>query len=192
MAKNPERARATILDAADRLLRCGGATTIDQVAREARCAKGLVHYHYKTKADLLAAAAGHLGDKRRARWARAFRAPTPDAAIEQSWALLVSEAKDGTIRAWTALCAEGHKVTDRAVNAEVTAFGAALVAAAEGLLKDLGLEPTVPLDELGLLLAGVVHGMGLELQAGIQPERLQGAYAAAWLGVLSLTRSANR
>jgi len=138
----------------------------------------------------MAAAAARLGERRRARWATAFRAPTPDAAIKQSWALLVSEAKNGTIRAWTALCAQGHKVTDQAVNSEAAAFNAALVAAAEGLLKELGLQPTVPLEELGLLLAGVVHGMGLELQAGIPPPRLEGAYAAAWLGVLSLTRPA--
>src|SRR3989304_5753325 len=61
MAKNPERTRTSILDAADRLLRRGGGGTVDEVAREARCAKGLVHYHFKTKAALLAAAAARLG-----------------------------------------------------------------------------------------------------------------------------------
>ncbi len=188
MAKDPERARVTILDAADRLLRRGGGGTVDEVAREAHCAKGLVHYHFKTKAALLAAAASCLGERRRSRWTEAFQAPTPDAAIKRSWALLVSESRDGTIRAWTALCAEHDKVTVRAVNSESASFSTAIAAATDGLLKELGLAPTVSIEEIGLLLAGVVHGMGLQLESGMEAEQLQGAYAAAWLGVLSLTR----
>jgi len=192
MAKDPERARVTILDAADRLLRRGGGGTVDEVAREARCAKGLVHYHFKTKAALLAATAARLGERRRGRWAEAFQAATPDAAIKGSWSLLVSESQDGTIRAWTALLAQRDKVTNRAVSLEFASFSAAIAGAADGLLKELGLAPTVAVEEIGLLLAGVVHGMGLQLESGTDAERLQGAYAAAWLGVLSLTRSATR
>ncbi|HLB38748.1 MAG TPA: helix-turn-helix domain-containing protein [Gemmatimonadales bacterium] len=191
MAKNPERTRTSILDAADRLLRRGGGGTVDEVAREARCAKGLVHYHFKTKAGLLAAVATRLGERRRTRWAEAFRAPTPDAAIKRSWSLLVAEARDGTVRAWTALLAQREKATDQAVSVESATFSAAISDSADGLLKELGLVPTVPSEELGLLLAGVVHGMGLQLESGTEPERLQGAYAAAWLGVLSLTRQAS-
>lgn len=192
MARNPEPARATILDAAERLLRRGGGGTVDEVAREAGCAKGLVHYHFKTKAALLAAAAGRLAEKRRSRWAEAFRTPSPDAAIQQSWTLLVSESRDGTIRAWTALAAQRDKATDRAVSLESIRFSATIAGAAAGLLQDLGLVPTVSPEELGLLLAGVVHGMGVQLEAGVEPGRLQGAYAAAWLGLLSLTRPARR
>src|SRR3972149_10100329 len=114
MAKNPERTRTSILDAADRLLRRGGGGTVDEVAREARCAKGLVHYHFKTKAALLAAAAARLGERRRSRWTEAFQAPTPDAAIQRSWTLLVSESRDGTIRAWTAPFAQRAQGADRA------------------------------------------------------------------------------
>lgn len=165
---------------------------MDQVAREAHCAKGLVHYHFKTKAALLAAAASRLAERRRGRWTEVFQAPTPDAAIQRSWTLLASESRDGTIRAWTALCAEQDKVTGRTVKAESASFSATIAGAADGLLRELGLAPTVPIEELGLLLAAVVHGMGLQLESGMEPERLQGAYAAAWLGVLSLTRPATR
>lgn len=192
MAKDPERARVTILDASDRLLRRGGGGTVDEVAREAHCAKGLVHYHFKTKAALLAAAASRLGERRRSRWTEAFQAPTPNAAIKRSWTLLVSESRDGTIRAWTALCAEHDKVTVRAVNSESASFSTAIAGATDGLLKELGLAPTVSIEEIGLLLAGVVHGMGLQLESGMEAEQLQGAYAAAWLGVLSLTRPRTR
>lgn len=191
MAKDPERARLMILDAADRLLRRGGGGTVDDVAREARCAKGLVNYHFKSKAALLAAVAARLAQRRRSQWTDAFRAPTPAAAIERSWALLVSESQDGTIRAWTSLCAQRDRVTDRTVRIEAAGFSQAIAAATKGLLDDLGLAPTVSVEELGLLLAGVVYGMGLQLESGTEPSRLQGAYAAAWLGVLSLTRPAS-
>ena len=163
---------------------------MDEGAREARCAKGLVHYHFKTKAGLMAAVAGRLGERRRSRWTDAFRAPTPEAAIKRSWSLLVAEARDGTIRAWTALLAQTEKVTDQSVSLEFTNFGTAIAGAADRLLEELGLVPTIPSEELGLLLAAVVHGMGLQLESGTEPERLQEAYAAAWLGVLSLTRPA--
>jgi AcrR family transcriptional regulator len=187
MPKDAERTRHKILDAADRLLRRGGGT-VDEVAREARCAKGLVLYHFKTKAALLAAAASRLGERRRSRWVEAFRAPTPEAAIRQSWDVLAAEAKDGTVRAWTALLAQRGTVTDQTVSSAFADFTDAVAEAADRLLRELGLSPTVRREELGLFLAGVIHGMGMQLEAGAEPGRLHGAYAAAWLGVLSLTR----
>lgn len=188
MARNAERARISILDATLQLLRRGGSLTVDQVAVAAQCAKGLVHYHYQTKGALLAAAASRLAERRRARWSGAFRAATPAVAISQSWELLVSESRDGTLRAWFALCAEPDEVTGRTVRKEVGSFGAAIALATDSLVAELGLTPTVSIQELGLLLAAVVHGTGLQLEAGVSPASLQGAYAAAWLGVLSLTR----
>ena len=163
---------------------------MDQVAIAARCAKGLVHYHFRTKGALLAAAASRLAERRRARWGGAFRAATPDAAIHQSWELLVAESRDGTLRAWFGLCSEPDKMTGRTVSTEAQSFSAAIAQAAESLVAELGLTPTVSIEELGLLLAAVVHGTGLQLEAGVPPGKLQGAYAAAWLGVLSLTRPA--
>ena len=55
MARSKEATRKAILDATEALLMLRGAhtLTIDAVAREARCAKGLVHYHFRTKGQLL-------------------------------------------------------------------------------------------------------------------------------------------
>jgi AcrR family transcriptional regulator len=192
MVRNAERARTAILEAAVQLLRGSGGLTVDQVAGAARCAKGLVHYHFHTKGALLAAAASQLAERRRSRWGEVFRAKTPDDAIRRSWDLLVSESRDGTLRAWLALCAERNEVTGQTVSSEVEAFSNAVAKAAEVLVRNLGLTPTVSMQELGLLLAAVVHGSGLQLEAGIAPARLQGAYAAAWLGVLSLTHPTER
>lgn len=188
MPRDPEAARNAILDAAERLLRRGNSGTIDQVAREARRAKGLVHYHFRTKAALLAATATRISERRRRAWAAAFDAPTPDAAIQSSWLLLLREHEAGELRAWIALCAEPAAVTGRAVSNETEAFAAEITEATGGLLASLGLRPTVPAVEIGRYLAAVVQGMGFQLAAGGAPEELQGAYAAAWLGALSLAR----
>jgi AcrR family transcriptional regulator len=174
--------------AAERLLRRGGGGTVEQVAREARCAKGLVHYHFRTKGALLAAATARLGEARQKAWREAFRARSPQLAIERSWQLLFSESRNGTVRAWTSLYAQTDHITGRAVSEQIAAYGRTLADAAGALLGDLGLAPTIPTQEIGWLLAGVVHGMGLQLEVGAPPDRLQGAYSAAWLGVLSLTR----
>jgi hypothetical protein len=56
------------------------------------------------------------------------------------------------------------------------------------LLEALGLEPRVAAAELGWYLAAVVQGMEVLLSAGARSTELEGAYAAAWLGILSLTR----
>lgn len=190
MARNPDASRLAILGAAERLLRRRGATetTIEAVAKEARCAKGLVHYHFKTKPALLGAVAEQLGVAREAAWVAAFRAPSPQAAIQQTWELISREARDGTIRGWTSLFAEQNSLTGQTVRRRVETFAGALSGAVGRLLQDLGLRPTIPVREVGWLLAGVVHGTGIQLEAGANPTELQGAYSAAWLGLLSLSK----
>ena len=190
MARDPDQARSSILDAAERLLRRGGAGTIDQVARDARRAKGLVHYHFRTKGALLAAVAARLGDRRRHAWAAAFAADTPDAAIAHSWDLLQREHRAGELRAWIALCAEPDPVTGHSVSKEIDAFAAEITVATGRLLTSLELQATVPVAEIGRYLAAVIQGVSFQLAAGGPPEELQGAYSAAWLGALSLARPA--
>jgi AcrR family transcriptional regulator len=190
MARNAENSRLAILAAAERLLRRRGTTetTIEAVAKETRCAKGLVHYHFKTKPALLGSVAEQMGAAREAAWVAAFRAPSPEAAIQQTWDLVTREARDGTIRAWTSLLSERNSLTVQTVRHRIDTFATALSGAVSRLLQDLGLRPTIPVREMGWLLAGVVHGMGIQLDAGANPAELQGAYAAAWLGVLSLAK----
>lgn len=190
VARHPGDFKASILAAVVRLVKRRGAahTTIDAVAREAGCAKGLVHYHFKTKPGLLAAAAEELGALRAKAWVSAFQAPTPNTAIEQTWHLLNREVSEGTVRAWISLSAERNSLTVRAVKLQSEHLAADLSVAAREFLEQLDLRPSVPAIELGWLLAGVVHGMGMQLEAGAPPSTLQGAYAAAWVGVLALGR----
>jgi AcrR family transcriptional regulator len=186
VATKREHARPGILAAAVELIKERGArnATIDGVAKRAGCAKGLVHYHFKTKVGMLDAAANELVESRRKSWAEAFEAPGPKQAIDRSWTLLTQEAETGVIRAWASLLQAGV-LPDARVRRAIAEFSGALGAATIQLMKRAGLEPTIPEAEIGWLLGAVVHGMGFQFSSG-DGTTLEGAYAAAWLGILSL------
>jgi len=184
-------ARARILECAEGLIRQYGAdaVTVDAVAKTADSAKGLVHYHFKTKQGLLGAVAERIAAARRARWQSAFEAPTADEAISRTWSLLAEESDTGTFKAWYSLIYADDRLPDGLARRIRQEFGEGLRAALTRLLRaKLGLAATVPEEELGCLLEAVVGGTGMLLACGAEVHRLEGAYAAAWLGILSLTR----
>lgn len=192
VARTPEDSRAAIIVAAERLLRKrgAGAPTLEAVSREARCAKGLVTYHFASKAALLAAVADAMGRSRTGRWEAAFESAGAEATIRATWDLILAECRDGTSAAWAALRAELDRVTVQAVNSHVSGFGRSLAVAINAMLRAMDLKANVPTSELGWYLASVVEGMEIILDSGADPHELQGAYAAAWLGILSVTRQA--
>lgn len=164
-----------------------GGITLDRVAGDAGCAKGLVNYHFRTKVELITSAAEELLREREARWQRALEATRPEVAIRQSWQLIVLEASSGFWRAWTSLAAS-TKVTVQTVNNSQERFTSVVGSAVGALLEQLGLTPTVTRAELGALLAAAVQGLGLQLAAGASTAQLEGAYAALWAAILGLTR----
>jgi AcrR family transcriptional regulator len=182
-----KQAKESIITAAQDLIRRRGAAgiTVDQVATHAGCAKGLIHYHFKTKRGLLEAVAAHLSTRRRDSWVAAFSAASPKAAIDQTWGLLTTESDNGTILAWSSMFGPGSPVPDQTVSNALREFGSALGEAAHRMLRDLGSVPRIPPSEIGWLLGAVVHGMGFQLLSGADRAELEGAYAAAWLGILS-------
>lgn len=187
MGTRSSTSKEGILDAAQAVIQRRGAPalTIDAVAKEAGCAKGLIHYHLKNKKALLEAVADRLAEQRERDWREAFHTPSANEAIAKSWTLLTREAQDGTVRAWTSLVGSGV-LTEQTAKKAVTRYSRALGEAAIRLLRDLKLEPAVPVGDLGWLLAATVEGLGLQLVSGVDGKVLEEAYAAAWLGVLSL------
>ncbi len=185
---NSEQSKEAIVRAAEALVRRRAATgvTVDQVAKEAGCAKGLVHYHFKTKRGVLEAVAEKLATARQANWVAAFRAPDASTAIDQTWTLLTNESDDGTILAWNSLFGPGKVIPGEMVSQVQQSFAAALGDSADRLLRDVALVPRIPLAEIGWLLGSVVHGMGYQVLSGADRGEIEGAYAAAWLGILSL------
>jgi len=188
-AQDPD-ARASILGAAVDLLRKGRGTNIttDQVAARAGCAKGLVHYHFKKKDQLLAAAAAHLWQVRTASWTTALGHKGSRDAIGRAWGVLVAESEDGTAAACAVLGMHAEHLVVRSVSTARADFSRQVAAALRGLLAGLGLEPSVPIPELGALLVATVEGLGLQLGSGARAEDLEPAWSAFWAGLLSLTR----
>jgi hypothetical protein len=102
---------------------------------------------------------------------------------------LTNESENGTMRAWLTLTIAGGMMTEQTVSELSKRFSDALGSAVGKLLNSLGLSLTVPDVEIGWLLGAVVDGMGMRLTGGGSRAQLEGAYAAAWLGVLSLTEA---
>ncbi|MDH3290346.1 MAG: TetR/AcrR family transcriptional regulator [Gemmatimonadota bacterium] len=186
---NSEKSQATIVDAALALLRERGASkvTVGDVAAASGCAKGLIHYHFKTKGRLWVAVAERLAAERREGWIAVFDSATPTQAVERSWALLVSESGDGTLRAWTSLFGSGTSLPEQLVSSSLTEFSEALGAAVSSMFESHGAALRIGEAELGWFLGSVVAGVGYLLLAGAAVPELEGAYTTAWLGVLSLT-----
>ncbi len=185
---NSEQSKEVIVQAAEALVRRRAATgvTVDQVAKEAGCAKGLVHYHFKTKRGVLEAVAENLAATRQANWVAAFSAPDARTAIDQTWTLLTNESDDGTILAWNSIFGPGKVIPGNLVSQVQRSFAAALGDSAYRLLRDAALVPRIPPAEIGWLLGSIVHGMGYQVLSGADRGEIEGAYAAAWLGILSL------
>ena len=188
--RDPERARTAILEASEALLRDRGAAgvTMEGVARRAGYAKGLVLYHFKTKLGLLEATAKRLSEHRERRWKEAFDSGNPMKAVDATWALLTDESESGVMRAWISLLGPGSHVTDQVASELHRRFSTCVGKATARLMADIEHRFSIPEAEIGWLLGSVVHGMGLSLLGGADRETLSGAYAAAWLGVLSLAR----
>lgn len=190
MPRDGGEARAKILECAEELVRRKGANavTVEAVAKAAGSAKGLVHYHFKTKKGLLSAVAGRLSQSRIERWSAAFESESPNQAIDRSWKLLAEESGNGTLRGWLTLLGAKESLADQATNNALKQFGKSVGNALLRMLEeDMGLRPTVPADEVGDLLVAVIDGIGVQLLGGADADELHGAYAAAWLGLLSLT-----
>jgi AcrR family transcriptional regulator len=178
MPPSAETARKAILGATEQLLRGHGAgsITVDAVAQAAGCAKGLVHYHFGTKTELLREALLTMTGARETKWIAAMNA------------LILEESQNGTLRALASFAVTGDPVIDRAVRDSVRQFGARLTDTVASMLDRADLTPAIPADQIGWMIAAVVQGTCQHLIVGAERETLENAYATAWLGVLSLTR----
>lgn len=172
--------RAKIVEAANSVLVRDGLTgwTVDAVAREAGCAKGLVHYHHHSKAALLAAAAAALRRQRIARRLDAFtHSGAP--ALDRLWAVLLEEAASGECAAWLGLATlpdSGVRAALRTTDEELGELAVAVEAA-----LDL---PQVRADTVRILFAAL-DGMQLPLLLGDPSEPVREAYDRFWLATLS-------
>jgi AcrR family transcriptional regulator len=187
-----EAAKARILDAALQVLMTdpGTAATIDHIAAAAGCAKGLVHYHFKTKDALLGEVASRLWAKRARAWREVMSRPEASEALDDAWKLLRAESEDGSLAASASLGLSHSIVAGRSVRDGRAELARALTDGLVELLEHMGRSAAVPPSEVAALLAALIDGLGLQLASGEKADQLEPAWAAFWAGMLSLTRPA--
>ena len=185
-----DESRTMLLETASALLRERGASkvSIAAVADAAGCAKGLVHYHFKNKANLWDSVADHLAASRAAAWSDALYAETASEAVAASWLLLTEESANGVGRAWFSMLGPDTPIAGQSVSKVDAVFREAIAGSLTALLDGLGVRLRVPLAEVAALLISVIDGVGLQLLRDDPSPDLENAYAAAWLGILSLER----
>jgi AcrR family transcriptional regulator len=148
--------------------------SVDLVAAEAGCAKGLIHYHHGSKKELLGRVAGRLDRERQARRLAALTQTGPE-ALDRLWSALEGEIRNGAWAAWAALSAEPDIIGPTEAPAEVAAFGAAVAGALE--IPALSPEDT-------RLVVSALDGFQLALVRGAPRDAVREAYHRLWLALL--------
>jgi AcrR family transcriptional regulator len=158
--KDASSTRSSILAAAVQTLQRSGVEgfTLDAVARRAGVVKGLVLYHYASRARLLRAAASQIADARDGALSRALKRGSGMAGVDACWDELRRQAEDGTARAWFSLCAAG--LIDRSA-------------------RNAGFEETAR--------EAIVDGCALALATGVPLADARDAYDTLWLALLEVT-----
>ncbi len=148
--------------------------SVDRVAAEAGCAKGLVAYHHGTKKSLLGAVAARLGHRRRAGLLAALQGSGAD-ALDRLWQELVGEVRTGEWAARTALTVEPGIATPGDSAADVAAFSTAIS-------RVLEVPPFRP-EEVRLMTAAL-DGFQVALHQGAPEDAIREAFHRLWLSLL--------
>jgi AcrR family transcriptional regulator len=177
-ASQPER-RARIVATARALLASHGlhGWSVEQVAAGAGCAKGLVHYHFGTRAALLTAVVEELARGRMARRCAAL-APRGTVALDALWVVLREDASAGVSRAWLEAGFDGAAEIRRVMaplDGELQQFAAASSAAME-------LPQLSPGRAATLLL--LLDALEAALVRGAPAVEVREAYDRVWLGMM--------
>ena len=153
--------------------------TVESVAAQAGCAKGLVLYHFKSKAALLDRIADRVRQQLGERQLAALTEdPKGAQALDRLWAVLAADVKAGSFGLWVGLMSDSRTRKAAARSPQEI----------DGLLQAAALALGVPKDSLALpLIPAVLDGLSLELLQGNAPASVQERFDAFWLGVLSET-----
>jgi AcrR family transcriptional regulator len=150
--------------------------TVEEVASKARCAKGLVNYHYRSKADLLHQTAEAIAFNRHARRLAAVTSGSGTPAVDHLWDAVATEVRSGWFAAWLSFVAQ--RARDN-VTLELPDFGLQLrdaLGRALELDREVLPEPAV--------LAAMLDGIALRLLLGEPEERVRDAFHRLLLGML--------
>lgn len=171
--------RSSIQAAAEELIVQHGVHgwSMEQVAQAAGCAKGLVHYHFGSRAAMLASVAAALGHQRMAGRIRVF-ALRGTAALDALWQVLRADATAGRSRAWLELGLDGAADIRSAMIPTATELDA-FAAASGGALEMPPLEPA-----RARALLFILEGLEAGLVRGALEADVREAYDRIWLAML--------
>lgn len=160
-----------ILDASVDLLALGGLSgwTVEGVATRARCAKGLVLYHYRTKRLLLEATADSLAARAASERLRAAKGDEAT-VLDRLWTALVEEVESGRFPGRIGLLAIGLP-------------GSLHQGLRDQLANSLGIEPASLGSEKAI--EAVLDGLSLQLLAGAGADQVRDCYDRLWLGLIA-------
>jgi AcrR family transcriptional regulator len=166
-----------IAAAAERVLLETGLSgwSIDRVAAEAGCAKGLVPYHHGSKAALLTTVGARLTRVRIDRRLASLTGSGATDALDALWDALLGEVRSREWAAWTALAAEPRIQLPPESAADLRAL-------AEAIGRALGIGPLRP--EEARLALGALDGLQLALHRGAPEDLVHEAYHRLWLAYL--------
>lgn len=185
-----------IAEAACALIQDAGIAnlTIADVGRRAGVSSALVHYHFRTKQDLLAAAAERLAARRTEGRTAALSGATGLAALDALWAVLSVGSGSEVERAWNdlALLARHDANVSRTLAAQRRVERATFAQALPRLFRNLGTVPTASWDETAATVLLFLDGVALALAEGGAAEEVRAAYDAFWLVLVAAGQARGR
>jgi AcrR family transcriptional regulator len=175
-----------LTSAADCVIRSGVAnTSMQDVAAEAGVSKGLIHYHFRDKAQLLARLVDWLSGRIIGRQRAASGHVRPADAVDMVWSWVEGELSHGDLRALVALSLDDTVEVRTAVRAALArrrTTATEMVAAVYGALE---LEPRVPAALLAEVLVAFLDGLASATMVS-EPGEQRVAFDAFWLALLTL------
>jgi AcrR family transcriptional regulator len=188
--------RDRIAEAACALVQDAGIAdlTIADVGRRAGVSSALVHYHFNTKQDLLAAASERLAARRTEGRTAALSSASGLAALDTLWAALSSGPGAEAERAWSdlALLARRDDAVRQTLAAQRRVERAAFAQSLPRLFLDLGTVPTASWDETAAMVLLFLDGVALALAEGGAADEVRAAYDAFWLVLVAAGQARER
>jgi len=148
--------------------------SVDAIVDRAGCARGLLNYHFGSKAGLLSAAAEQLRTEREEDL-RSAELAEGTAALDACWSVLADRARTGRTAAFLAL----------ASNPSTRSLVRSGVAHDERVARMLAGALGVPDLPIPIhLLAAFLEGLEVRLSAGLDADRGRESYESFWLAIL--------
>ena len=151
--------------------------SLEALASRTGCAKGLVHYHFRDKANVFSRIAQLAREQRHQRRIQAF-ASRGGRALDALWVVLRSEVESGEAAAWLSLG------TLRAPNLRRDLAPTATDLLRFGQAAAVALELRATPEEIGRAAEAATTGLQIQLLLGEDPETVRETYHRFWLGLL--------